>query len=322
MKYYYNKLDDKLKSICDKIVKQLKNYNNIIMIHKNISAPEISKVMDVIDMDFPEIFFIDIKFNSYQIIDFGFVKKIKILFLYDIQQIRNIECKVNLIAENICSSLFFSKPVKQKERIIHDFLVEKVKYNYNSINIENHTIVGALLKNSAVCEGYSKAFKFLCEKAGIDCLVVFGKANNQFNSMESHSWNMVHLNSNNYAHVDVTWNGLDKEFINLPIHYNLSDEMLGQDHVWDKYLVPSCSKDMSEIVHIKSAKELSKYFEECLKNNIYCFQFYVNHIFATTKELCSLIEKILSSISIFNDIHYIVKYNKFNGIVNIKIEKY
>lgn len=53
-----------------------------------------------------------------------------------------------------------------------------------------------------VCEGYSKAFQYLCDLSGLDCISVggvFGDAQEN----ENHMWNIVTLNGQNYL-VDVT----------------------------------------------------------------------------------------------------------------------
>ena len=57
-----------------------------------------------------------------------------------------------------------------------------------------------------VCEGYARAFKVLCDAAGIPCVLVDGYAKNSANENgEAHMWNYVQVDGSWYA-VDVTWN--------------------------------------------------------------------------------------------------------------------
>jgi len=57
-----------------------------------------------------------------------------------------------------------------------------------------------------VCEGYARAFKVLCDEAGIPCVLVDGYARNSVSSAgEGHMWNNTEMDDNWYA-VDVTWN--------------------------------------------------------------------------------------------------------------------
>lgn len=54
-------------------------------------------------------------------------------------------------------------------------------------------------KNAPVCEGYSEAFKILCDLSGIDAMCVEATAGNA-----AHKWNLVRLNDKFY-HCDPTW---------------------------------------------------------------------------------------------------------------------
>ena len=57
-----------------------------------------------------------------------------------------------------------------------------------------------------VCEAYARAFKVLCDKAGIPCVLVDGEARNSASSMgEGHMWNYVQVYGRWYG-MDVTWN--------------------------------------------------------------------------------------------------------------------
>lgn len=64
----------------------------------------------------------------------------------------------------------------------------------------SHTIVGAFLpgRHAAVCEGIAKAMKYLCDGAGLDCLVAVGTLQGV-----SHAWNVVRCGGVD-RHMDVT----------------------------------------------------------------------------------------------------------------------
>ena len=55
---------------------------------------------------------------------------------------------------------------------------------------------------NVVCEGYSKAFKYLCDRAGLDCITVVGTMDGGTGA-GAHMWNIVRLNGENLM-VDVT----------------------------------------------------------------------------------------------------------------------
>ncbi len=58
-----------------------------------------------------------------------------------------------------------------------------------------------------VCEGYARAFKVLCDKLGIPCVLVDGQAKSSSSATAgAHMWNYVEMEDNNWYGVDVTWN--------------------------------------------------------------------------------------------------------------------
>jgi len=131
----------------------------------------------------------------------------------------------------------------EREIAINNYLCSSIEYDneaadqlmeygkvdeeyYNSFNA-----YGALIEGIAVCEGYSEAFKLLCDRAGIDCIIVTGELDGV-----GHAWNRVRINDKWYD-VDVTNN--DKEelansHINIPMA--ISDQYLKEDsyYITDK----------------------------------------------------------------------------------------
>lgn len=67
-----------------------------------------------------------------------------------------------------------------------------------------HEAAGALLDRAAVCDGYAKAFKLLCDAYEIPCLIVPGTAT-QNGKTEPHAWNYVQMEDGKWYAVDVTW---------------------------------------------------------------------------------------------------------------------
>ena len=113
----------------------------------------------------------------------------------------------------------------EKEVIIHDYLCKSVTYDsefdrYGEGTV--YTAFGALVNGHAVCEGYARAFKLLCQYAGLECILITGDSKGV-----GHMWNMVKLEGNWY-HVDVTWDDLRSK----PHHtyLNLSELQIRADH--------------------------------------------------------------------------------------------
>ena len=68
-------------------------------------------------------------------------------------------------------------------------------------------IMGRAGDDGPVCEGYARAFKVLCDRSGIPCVLVTGEARkDSLSTPESHMWNEVLMCDSLWYAVDVTWN--------------------------------------------------------------------------------------------------------------------
>ena len=131
-------------------------------------------------------------------------------------------------------------------RFLHDYLAASITYDYceedEKMQREAHTMVGALLNRRCVCDGYARAFRMLCDRLGISCIVVIGEGPKD-NNPGGHAWNMVKLDQIPY-HIDVTWDsnytvdGIVKDF-----EFMCSDDSAARRHIWDTNMYPKCPRD-------------------------------------------------------------------------------
>lgn len=82
--------------------------------------------------------------------------------------------------------------------------------NLNAIEHDCRECVSALEGRTGtvgpVCEAYARAFKVLCDKAGIPCVLVDGEAKNSLDDPGTgHMWNYVQVDDRWFG-MDVTWN--------------------------------------------------------------------------------------------------------------------
>ena len=92
-----------------------------------------------------------------------------------------------------------------KVKSIHDTIAKQVSYdpNYNNANANGtaHEPTSVFLEPFLpVCEGYAEAFKMLCNREGIPCVIVVGDANGG-----GHAWNYVKMEDGKWYAVDLTW---------------------------------------------------------------------------------------------------------------------
>ena len=86
----------------------------------------------------------------------------------------------------------------QKIKYIYDYMIEHTDYRLDAP--ENQTICSVFLYGESVCQGYAKAFQFLCGRMGIPAVLVTGRVKNG----EPHAWDMV-LADGEWYYVAPTW---------------------------------------------------------------------------------------------------------------------
>lgn len=100
-----------------------------------------------------------------------------------------------------------SNTTYDKVKVIHDYICNNVSYVPPGQSLDDdkyQTVHSALLDSRVtVCAGYAKAFKVLCNRYGIPCILVSGQGGTD-GKQEEHMWNYVKLGVNWYG-VDCTW---------------------------------------------------------------------------------------------------------------------
>lgn len=88
-------------------------------------------------------------------------------------------------------------------KTIHDYICSFTYYNSDAPF--PFSPIGSLVQSGAVCEGYSKGFKIICDRLGIPCVLAVGN----YTSDSGHMWNYVRLDDGKWYAVDVTWDDTD-----------------------------------------------------------------------------------------------------------------
>ena len=134
-------------------------------------------------------------------------------------------------------------------KIIHDYLVDNLSYDENNQSIGTYSIYGALVEKKCVCEGYTRAFKYLADMAGINCVLIQGTGTNTEGKTEKHAWNAVYLNGFWYL-IDTTWD--DPIIVGRGI-------VLGNTHY--KYFLKGSKSFSKDHIEEKQFSEGGKQFE-------------------------------------------------------------
>lgn len=114
-----------------------------------------------------------------------------------------LEASINDAVTAITETVNPDAPRHEQLKALQEALSALVVYDKSGDRA--HEAVGALLDGRAVCDGYAKSFKILCDAMGIPCVIVAGTATQQ-DSVEPHAWNYVQMEDGAYYAIDVTWN--------------------------------------------------------------------------------------------------------------------
>ena len=117
-------------------------------------------------------------------------------------------------ANSIATSILQSRPDTSRyttARLIYEYLAATVSYSYgySSSSSPIFAPASALLDkygHLSVCDGYSRAFKMLCDRCKVPCLYIPS-------DKYEHAWNMVQLENGVWYGVDVTWGDSNDRYL-------------------------------------------------------------------------------------------------------------
>ena len=165
-------------------------------------------------------------------------------YLTTAAQEKEITNKINSVLKSLNLN---GKSDFRKLKLIHDFVCENAKYDYDHLDDYNYKVqfstYGALIKGVTVCQGYSTLFYRLCKEVGISCRVVAGG---------NHGWNIAKLGGK-YYYIDTTWDDTQTDF--YPEKENNS--YWSDDYVYDWFMLGS--EDF--LYHTFSSEYTTNYFK-------------------------------------------------------------
>lgn len=245
-RYYYDLLSAAEQRYYAKVLHALVQRENLIGNGLMIYDDSFERVLRAISYDHPELFYVDFQRLSYSKSPFGISYTPHYLYRSAIQGI--LASQIDNVAASVLRSAKAAGVRTPYEylRWIHNYLVKNVKYNFEALRQPDmfpdaFNCFGALVNGQAVCEGISKAFKFLCDKAGLDVFIVTGESYFANSSqLVTHAWNCAILNQC-FAHIDVTWdiNMSATTKANRYDYFCVPDSDLNIDHVYSGY--PACN---------------------------------------------------------------------------------
>jgi hypothetical protein len=238
-KFYFSKLMDGEKNVYNHISGALSRFEPALSLHAGMGkdfTADIQKVMTYVLLDQPGLFYL----NKDCVIVKQTPMYIQLCFQYSYTQ-SEAECLSREIKEKIvefmCGYIDPKMTPLAKQLAVHKYLQNTVIPQQEKTDSDSHSIIGALLRRSCVCEGFAKAYKLLCDYLRIASIVVSGEAV-RGTGREAHAWNITRINGVT-AHTDMTWDtALGAGSYD---YFNLCDADMAADHNFDAELYPKCA---------------------------------------------------------------------------------
>lgn len=279
--YYYYRLSKENQIIYKKMYDGLLKHKEYVLCpNMSFADIDVQAIGNALHNDNPFLYYVDFGQIYFSKNALGIVK-ISFRYHYDKQQCQILNDKIEKYTKAIINRANIqNKTEAEIVKSLYDVLALNITYDYNALNspigsesfLYAHTMLGVLLKRTAVCEGISLAFKYLLNVVGINCIVVIGATTSSYtqNKNENHSWNIVKINKENY-HIDLTWANVATidSVINYD-YYGLTDNDISIDHKITT-VVPKCEKKDENYFYknklvIDSEVDLVNYAERIISN--------------------------------------------------------
>ncbi|MBR3988186.1 MAG: hypothetical protein IKK10_02665 [Clostridia bacterium] len=219
----YKEMDENVYYIAQESEDGLYDVLDLKIWGEELSEAELRQVIVAFNLDKPHIFWLDNKFG------YSNTTGNTVLQLYSFlsaEQIEDYSQGLNEKIKELHLGLLSDMTEYSREIYIHDWLIQNCNYAEDVVKISDDflsfTSYGALVKEKAVCEGYSRAMQMMLASVGIESFPVIGNGNDGL-----HMWNCIKID-NEWYYVDSTWNDTEKG--SGYDYFNLTTEQLLYDH--------------------------------------------------------------------------------------------
>ncbi len=197
--YSYQFLTGKQRTIYDSIINAAERHSKNVAFSSDlgVTAEDYQEVYQIIYDDEQALFYIDTKMQYAVNSATKKIANATMFYKYNEAETAEMQRKIDSEANKILAGAGSDMTDYDKVKYFHDTLASTVVYDETAPNCRD--IYGVFVDKKAICGGYSKAFSYLCGKAGIETVTVTGDADGQ-----PHMWNKVKIDGKWY-NIDITY---------------------------------------------------------------------------------------------------------------------
>ena len=244
--YAYSTLtDDYVKKLYNQISDNIDSeYEPSFYAEGNLSEYQITQAVEAYKNDHPEVFWLK---SYYEYENFDYETGIWLTYTMSGDKLVTAKKEFNTAVDTISKSVPYGTEC-EREEYIHNYIINNCDYDEEVAESEEvqgneNDAYGVFVDGKAVCEGYSKAFQILCNKADIDCIQLMGIVDS-----DNHVWNCVKIGGDWYQ-IDVTWDDVDDFIYDSHEYFNLTDSLMYEERT----LSPKYSEiDAESFLNLKS----------------------------------------------------------------------
>lgn len=258
-RYYRFKLSEQERKVYDALEQGIRRQQEKIPVP--LFAPErMSAVLQAVQYDNPEFF--HVIFSACVLWHGPVTRMFEMHYRCTGERYAKLLSRINVEARGVVS-IKRSQDQYQTALGLHDWLLANSRYGtLDNREAAAHTLVGPFLDHVCVCEGYAKAYKYLCNLADIPCAVELGESRHPDGTGGGHAWNMIELDHRRY-HVDVTFDALIGNQYCSRAYFLLSDQELSYDHIPQKEVtMPPCPVSGSRLKLVNGTARLKAILRE------------------------------------------------------------
>ncbi len=232
--YSYRFLNDNQTYIYDEIINAAEQYSGTITFSKDmdITSEDYCDVYQIIYDEEPSLFYLDKKMQYAVNSSTKKLASSKLMYKYENSVIYKMQSEIDTEVNKILSMIEPDMTEYDKVKLFNDVLASTVVYDESAPNCRD--IYGVFVGKKAICGGYSKAFSYLCSKAGIETAAVTGDADGL-----PHMWNKVKV---------------DGKWYNIDVTYAVSGDGADDYIRYDYFCVPDKMLEESRTVYEQSYK--------------------------------------------------------------------
>lgn len=192
-RYPYQQLSSSEKQLYRNIVEAAESFTPEFSIPDDMMTQDLYKIYCLVYNNEPQLFWLSTKVPS----GFGTAT---LSFSLTRDQAETAQAAIDRNVNEIMKTVGSYSSTISRLKVIYDWVITNNTFSLDG-TFATCSIYNGLTGNGTIqCQGYAKSILYLCDVAGIDCMVVNGKNT----SGDTHAWNVVYCD-NGYYILDSTW---------------------------------------------------------------------------------------------------------------------